>query len=664
MPIPQRLRMFAVRSTWAGDAAVAVALTIGGFVAVAGLRFRGPGILVALASVATTSSVAYRRLAPIAAFAVAVTSVTVYQRMTYDPLGAFVTAAVVLTAYTFGREATGSRRHPLGCVLALSCGAIAIASAPHGSVATVPVAWVPLVLAPTIVGLLVTRREQMTSRLAATQAQLEQEQALREAEAAAAERNRVARELHDVVAHSVSVMVIQAGAARLVARDDPAAARDALLVVETTGRDAMSDLRRVMGVLHRDDDLVEASAGLDGLDALVERVRAVGVATTVDVRLLRERLPAPVDLVAYRIVQEALTNVVKHAGRGATARVIVATDATAVVLEISNTAGDTVARDTAPTSGRGLQGMRERVAWFGGSFEANGTADGGYRVHAHVPLTLRAETPELDVLAATGSRDPGDRAPDWMHDERFDRLAALAWFVALEIEAATSAHRSGPLLWNMLAVGVMAVAAVWRRRAPLRFLVVVGLIAVLLGGGLTSAEHATLAGGYALVVPLYTIAAWAPRRRAIVGVGIWAVGASVSALLWSAPLGGLIGALVMGSTVVVSGRVVRSYRTLANASRAASERLVAERSERQRYAVANERGRLARDIHALVAYGVVSMVVQAEAARAQLTDHAQACTAIEMIECTGREALARLRDILGVLHTGNVLHRDLDGAVV
>ena len=197
------------------------------------------------------------------------------------------------------------------------------------------------------------------------------------------ERTRIARELHDIVAHSVSMMVVQAGAAEQVVDDDPEFARRALGTIRSTGTAALSEMRRVVAML-RDVDEPGALApqpGLDAVGALVEEVRAAGLAATLVVSGDRRDLPAGVDLAAYRIVQEALTNVRRHAS--------------ASVVEVALTYGaedlrievvDDGVGSADPTGGHGLVGMRERAALYGGRVEAatrNGT---GFVVRAVLPV--------------------------------------------------------------------------------------------------------------------------------------------------------------------------------------------------------------------------------------------------------------------------------------
>ncbi|BCJ47615.1 two-component sensor histidine kinase [Actinoplanes ianthinogenes] len=205
----------------------------------------------------------------------------------------------------------------------------------------------------------------------------------RAADRAARERARIARELHDVVAHGMTVMTVQATYGRLVVQDRPAEAAAALVAIETTGRQSLAELRRLLGVLRTaepdpaDDD---PAPGLADLPRLVAHTERAGVRVDVAVTGDPAGLSPGLDLSAYRIVQEALTNVVRHAGTG-TARVTVEHRPDAVVLDIVDGGrGGDVRQE-----GHGLTGMRERVALYGGTLMAGPVPGGGFRVHATLP---------------------------------------------------------------------------------------------------------------------------------------------------------------------------------------------------------------------------------------------------------------------------------------
>jgi signal transduction histidine kinase len=197
------------------------------------------------------------------------------------------------------------------------------------------------------------------------------------------ERARVARELHDIVSHSVSVMVVQAGAARHALEEGETA--DALSAVEKTGRDAMTELRHLLGVLAPDqdgDDALAPQPGLSRLGTLVDRIAFAGIPVEVTINGTPRALPTGIDVTAYRVVQEALTNALKHAP-GSRAEVTVGYGTRNLRLEILNTGSSKVISNG---RGRGLIGLRERVALYGGDLDARRRFGGGYRVRARIPL--------------------------------------------------------------------------------------------------------------------------------------------------------------------------------------------------------------------------------------------------------------------------------------
>ena len=221
-------------------------------------------------------------------------------------------------------------------------------------------------------------------------AELERARAEQARRAVAEERLRLARELHDVVAHSISVIAVQSGVGAHVAKTQPEEAAKALAAIEATSRAALTELRRLLGVLRQDDEPEGSLApvpGLADLEGLLAEVAKAGLAVRLQVEGTPSPLPAGVDLSAYRIVQEALTNVVKHAGpvraqvtiryRDQEIRVEVIDDGRGVAAPT----GDGRAR-----VGHGLIGMRERVAVFGGDLETGPRPDGGFRVAARLPL--------------------------------------------------------------------------------------------------------------------------------------------------------------------------------------------------------------------------------------------------------------------------------------
>ncbi|MEV1242176.1 sensor histidine kinase [Nonomuraea sp. NPDC050022] len=203
--------------------------------------------------------------------------------------------------------------------------------------------------------------------------------------ARAEERSRIARELHDVVAHHVSVMTVQAAAARRVLAADPDMAREALSAIEHTGRMAMSEMRNIVGVLRTDARAeLGPQPGMDDLPALVEQMREAGLATRLSVEGDARPIPAGVDLAAYRLIQEGLTNSLRHAGAGAKAVVTVRHGPRELDVRVEDDGRGPASLSGPP--GHGLVGIRERVALYGGILSIGPRPGGGFEVRARFPL--------------------------------------------------------------------------------------------------------------------------------------------------------------------------------------------------------------------------------------------------------------------------------------
>ncbi|SNX56103.1 histidine kinase [Streptomyces sp. TLI_55] len=295
----------------------------------------------------------------------------------------------VLTCVVGAYSAVMYSRHRVGALAGLFVAAVLAGLAFRDTEPVLP-GWsspaVVLLIAGVLAGLArVWQRQLAAGRERFARLEREQEEAMRRA--VEEERARIAAELHDVVTHNVSVMVIQAGAARKVMDAAPERSKEALLAVEAGGRAAMSELRHVMGLLAAPDpdqpEALEPQPGLAQLDALIVRVRAAGTPVGIAVSLPPEPLPPGVDLTAYRVVQEALTNTIKHAP-GAEASVTIGYGDDRLEIEVVDTGA---VRDAAPPdgNGRGLIGLRERLAVYGGEVTAGPTLAGGYRVRALVP---------------------------------------------------------------------------------------------------------------------------------------------------------------------------------------------------------------------------------------------------------------------------------------
>ena len=272
---------------------------------------------------------------------------------------------------------TTPRRFVAGAAFVLISN-LAAAAGPVGTLQkSVPFAVVTLVV------MLLVRRVVGDKERRAQLAERERDLAAREA--VVEERARIARELHDAIAHDVSMMVVQAGAERRVLDGSADSTRDVLATIEQIGRGALTEMRRLVGMLRRDEgEPLAPQPGLDDLPRLVAQVREAGLPVDLQVEGERRELPVGVELSAYRIVQEALTNALKHAG-DARAAVRVRYGADSLELEIVDDGGGV----PAPVSGggHGLVGMRERVALYGGRLDAGRRPSGGFAVRVLLPIT-------------------------------------------------------------------------------------------------------------------------------------------------------------------------------------------------------------------------------------------------------------------------------------
>jgi signal transduction histidine kinase len=362
---------------WVIDTAIVCLLSLEVLFEIAG-RGATPGDFGALAM---TVPLLWRRRAPLAVGVVVLTAILFVGNIA-APAAIF---AALVAAYSMGAYS------PAGYVSlgALCISGIFVDIEYNGGVPSVPQYIFPfLLLIPIwIAGAALRTRQLRAERSEDRAARLEREQELTMRAALAEERSRIARELHDVLAHNVSVMVVQAGAARQVLTSSPGEAREALLAVESTGRAAMNELRNLLGLLSEEDTepALAPQPGVESVPSLVERVRDAGLPVQLRIEGEPHPLPSGVDLAAYRIVQEALTNALKYSGLAPTEVVLDYRDAALKIEVLDDGAGES--RDAhIDGSRRGLVGMRERVGMYGGTLEAGPRLDSGYAVRAWLPL--------------------------------------------------------------------------------------------------------------------------------------------------------------------------------------------------------------------------------------------------------------------------------------
>ncbi|MFL6220225.1 MAG: sensor histidine kinase [Actinomycetes bacterium] len=297
--------------------------------------------------------------------------------------------AILVAVYSVA--AYGDRWVSLAGLAAAELGSAAVQLTQGSFQWPTPITNALVIAAAWLLGHFVGVRRAYTARLEQT-AELERARAEQARQAVAEERLRLARELHDVVAHSISVIAVQSGVGAHVAKTQPEEAAKALAAIEVTSRAALTELRRLLGVLRQEDepqgDLAPVP-GLADLDSLLAEVAKAGLAVRLQVEGRPAQLPAGVDLSAYRIVQEALTNVVKHAGP-ARAQVAIRYRDHEVMVEVTDDGRGAAAPtgDGRARVGHGLIGMRERVAVFGGDLQTGPRPGGGFRVAARLPLAV------------------------------------------------------------------------------------------------------------------------------------------------------------------------------------------------------------------------------------------------------------------------------------
>ena len=355
----------------------------------AGVEVHGGRVALTLGAMLVVLPLAWRLRAPVAVLAAmlgwfAVMVFVVVTENAGSPLTAMVALCVAfytVGAHTAGRRSVEAFAGGLAAVIAIDIGSGGV----FQNAGVRPGVWLLMAIA-WLIGREVRRRRIEMQDLRGRAAELERQGEERLRIAAAEERSRIARELHDVVAHSVSVMVVQSQAAQRVLAQDVDATRDVLQSIETTGRQALTELRRLLGLLREFDGgpALEPQPSLRYLDELLAQIREAGLAVDLKVEGTPTPLPQGVDLSAYRIVQEGLTNTLKHAGADH-ASVLVRYAPSELEIEISDD-GRGAPMPAANGDGHGLVGMRERVALYGGDLRAGRGDDGGYLVRARLPL--------------------------------------------------------------------------------------------------------------------------------------------------------------------------------------------------------------------------------------------------------------------------------------
>jgi signal transduction histidine kinase len=372
-----------------GDALLAAAVTAMVLVDLAsptdatGVRPTDP--LAVLLSLLQTVPLAFRRRAPLVAFVLTLAGVCAYYPLGYEVTDG--TLATFVGVYTVA--AYEDRRKSL-----LGLGLLAFGMTWYWLTRAEPFApttpiWIAILgLLSWGLGEFVRTRRAYTAQVEALAERLDRARALEARQAAWQERARLARELHDVIGHTVNVMVIQAGAGRRTLASDRGLAERAFQTIESTGREALGELDRLLGILRTEEDEAELPPlpGLEQLHALAGRFEDAGLPVEITIEGDEVPLPRSLDQSAYRIIQEALTNALRHAG-DTIAHVAVRYRTDRLELEVANDGSGDRRPPDHEGGGRGLIGIRERVALFGGDLEAGPRAGGGFVVRCRFPLT-------------------------------------------------------------------------------------------------------------------------------------------------------------------------------------------------------------------------------------------------------------------------------------
>ena len=339
--------------------------------------------------------IALRRLHPLVAFLLCGASVELVTRLEpgFDNDSAALVLTFFLSLYSVGRHTAGAERW-LGAAGVVAIAAFFVAGESVDGTDTGDIAFaVVFVGAPWLAGLTLRIRSDREQTWRQRDRALREAQEESERRAVTAERARIARELHDVVSHAIAVTVLQARGARRQLGTDEAAVRRALDAIDRTNTQALGDMRRLLALLRDTEDgsLDAPQPTLDQIPVLVEQVRASGLPVRLDVTGEPGDVPPGVELSAYRIVQEALTNVIKHAGPGASALVELRHADDALELSVTDDGlGPHAHPESAGLPGHGLVGVRERVGVVGGSVTTGAGVGGGFAVRVRLPYSLDA----------------------------------------------------------------------------------------------------------------------------------------------------------------------------------------------------------------------------------------------------------------------------------
>lgn len=356
-----------------------------------------------------TAAFAARRVAPLRSFVVVIVATLAFWTSDYatdfDVFSLLATYAVVAHGGADRRRVWTVAGSGVTVLTVVALLGVLVPSEDLPAVAVFGIAMIHLTAA--VIGEVVQSRRFRLAELEDRALRAETEHELLARQAVLDERSRIARDLHDVVAHGMSVMIVQAGAAERVVTTYPDQAAESLRTIQRTGREALAEMRRMLGVLrdeHEREAALTPQPGLDDLGQIVQRCDDVGVATRLEVRGERPTRAVGPEMAGYRVVQEALTNVIKHAGRPVQVLVKITWSADHMRLEIDDDGDGATLAQVARSTGHGLVGMRERVELYGGTLHAGSRPGGGFRVSAVIPFDAPVPGRTATPSSATGQR--------------------------------------------------------------------------------------------------------------------------------------------------------------------------------------------------------------------------------------------------------------------
>jgi signal transduction histidine kinase len=477
---------------------------------------------------------------------------------------------------------------------------------------------------------------------------------------AADERLRLAQELHDVVAHSLSIIAVQAGIGVHLIDRQPAEAAHALDAIRSTSTTAAGELSRLVEMLRAGGSTDSTPApALGDVTLLIEQIRTAGLPVTYTVAGDLDAVPAGVSLAAYRIVQEALTNVVRHAGRAqANVSVRVTEDQVELCIDDDGRGAATMVDTASPTGGHGLIGMSERAKMYGGEVRSGPRPGGGFRVRATLRYFGAALASEAPTNPHAGSADANDAAPTrrrpspWVWDVMLAGLMAVLATVELVATGPTRVEPNyGPAhVWAWLLRLGCCLALTARRRYPSMSLAAIWVLSISLKIG--GYQHGVMF--FALLIGVYAVASYSSTRKlvcaVIVSFGELAIIANSKPPEVTAA--GAVWACIIVAATAIAGYVARRERERRTSDLAEREVAVDAQSRRALLVITTERLRIADELSTIIARSIHTIAHEASSGSHTVdTDPMAARETLEAISAISRDALNDLRRLLKRMRT-------------